>query len=140
MKLLPFASAALIALGAATIGAAAQEIDLRFIHYQSGNQPALRAILDEFEAAHPGITVTDLPTQGARNVVSEIQAAAAADRPFDIGQVLARTALGVIEIANAQPFSLCPDKGAFMDNIAENLVDVANGLTPTLGTLWRGRR
>ncbi|MEM8552060.1 MAG: extracellular solute-binding protein, partial [Pseudomonadota bacterium] len=126
MKFFPLASAALVALGVSATGAVAQDIDLRFIHYQSGNQPALRAILDEFEAANPGITVTDLPTQGAQTVVSEIQAAAAADRPFDVGQVLARTALGVIEIANAQPFSVCADGGAFMDNIADNLVDVAN--------------
>ena len=82
--------------------------------------------LDEFEAANPGITVTDLPSQGAQTVVSEIQAAAAADRHFDVGQVLARTALGVIEIGGAQPFSKSPDGGAFMESIAPNLIDVAN--------------
>ncbi|MEL6310825.1 MAG: extracellular solute-binding protein, partial [Pseudomonadota bacterium] len=123
-KLLFKATAILAALTALPV--AAEDIDLRFIHYQSGNQPALRAILDEFEAANPGITVTDLPTTGAQTVVSEIQAAAAAGRPFDVGQVLARTALGVIEIANARPFSEAPDGGAFMDQIAPNLVDVAN--------------
>lgn len=106
--------------------ATAQDIELRFIHYQSGNQPALRAILDDFEAQNPGIKVTDLPSGGAQNVVSEIQAASAAKRPFDVGQVLARTALGVINIGAAQPFSKCDDGGAFMDQIAPNLVDVAN--------------
>lgn len=59
-------------------------------------------------------------------MVSEIQAASAAQRPFDVGQVLARTALGVINIGAAQPFSKASDGGAFMDQIAPNLVDVAN--------------
>ena len=92
--------------------ATAQDIELRFIHYQSGNQPALRAILDDFESQNPGIKVTDLPSGGAQTVVSEIQAASAAKRPFDVGQVLARTALGVINIGAAQPFSKCDDGGA----------------------------
>ena len=58
--------------------------------------------------------------------MSELQAAAAARRPFDVGQVLARTALGVINIGAAQPFSKAPDGGAFMEQIAPNLVDVAH--------------
>ena len=102
------------------------EMTLKFIHYQSGNQPELREILNEFEALNPGIKVQDLPTQGAGQVVSEIQAAAAAKRPFDVGQVLARTVLGVIDIANGQEFSKSPDGGAFMNNISPKLVNVAN--------------
>ncbi len=119
-----------LALGAAlfatatNIAVANDEIELRVLHYQSsaGNAVAFRAILDDFEAEHANIRVTEVVTNAA-GIANEAQAALAARRPFDVIQALNRLALGAITTLGARPFSEAPDGGVFSENFAPSIRD-----------------
>lgn len=72
------------------VGTASADTEITFYHYQtSGNYDAFRAILDEFEAQNPGITVNDIFSQ-SQQITAEVQAALAANRPVDIATVIGK--------------------------------------------------
>ena len=124
-------AALVLALAFAQAPAAlAQSIELRMLHHQAdtGNRQVLQEMLRGFEAENPGIVVKDFHTKTS-TVLPEAQAAAAADRPFDVVLVLARLVPGAIEATNARPFSEAPDGGAFMSAFSEGLrpVGMING-------------
>lgn len=73
----------------ATLSSAQAETEITFYHYQTGNFDAFRAILDEFEAQNPDITVKDIFSQ-SQQITSEVQAALAAGRPVDIATVIGK--------------------------------------------------
>ena len=77
-----------VALGLAA-PLAAQETEITFYHYQTGNAEVLRAILDEFEAENPDIKVTDIFKQ-SQQITGEVQAALAAGRQVDIATVIGK--------------------------------------------------
>lgn len=116
------ASAGLFA--ASTVGASAQSpVTVTLWHYQTGNRDALRANLDRFEAANPGIKVTDV-LKNNETMASEIQAAALANRAPDIGQVLGRLVVGMIRNAGAQPLDGIPEGEALMRHILPQFLDI----------------
>lgn len=115
-------SAALLGLALPIASAKAQTVELRFLHYmdETGNRETLRRLLNRFETENPGIKVAEFATP-TEQVVPDAQAAAAARRPYDVAQVLARVVIGARAVTNARPFTEAPDKGAFLENFAPNL-------------------
>lgn len=109
-------------LGAPHAGAQAP-VTITLWHYQTGNREALRKVLDAFEAANPGIKVTDV-LKNNETMASEIQAAAIANRAPDVGQVLGRLVVGMIRNAGAQPLDGIPEGEALMQHILPNFLAI----------------
>lgn len=94
-----FAAAALILAGS-TAAQAQNQTEIVFYHYQTGEPgKLLRTILDEFQAANPGIVVKDI-YKHSEQITAEVQAALAARRPVDVTTVIGKN---IIYFANSTP-------------------------------------
>ena len=111
-------------LGAVSAPALAQaRTEISFWHYQTANIPALREVLTAFHEAHPEIRVTDVP-KDCGTIATEVQAAALARRPPDVGQILARLTVGLVRNAGAVPLDSGEDRGAFLNNVLPRFREV----------------
>lgn len=91
--------------------------------YQTANIPALREVLAAFHEAHPEVRVTDVP-KDVGTIATEVQAAALARRPPDVGQILARLTVGLVRNAGAVPLDSGEDRGAFLNNVLPRFREV----------------
>jgi ABC-type glycerol-3-phosphate transport system substrate-binding protein len=113
-------------LGAAALAAPAlgqAPVEVSFWHYQTGNTQALREVIALFHAANPGIRVTEV-SKDTNTIATEIQAAALARRPPDVGQVLARLTVGLVRNAGAVPLDSGADRGAFLEQVLPQFREV----------------
>ena len=113
--------ATLATLAAPALAQARTEISLW--HYQTANIPALREVLAAFHEAHPEVRVTDV-AKDVGTIATEVQAAALARRPPDVGQILARLTVGLVRNAGAVPLDSGEDLGAFLNNVLPRFREV----------------
>ena len=113
--------ATLATLAAPALAQARTEISLW--HYQTANIPALREVLAAFHEAHPEVRVTDV-AKDVGTIATEVQAAALARRPPDVGQILARLTVGLVRNAGAVPLDSGEDRGAFLNNVLPRFREV----------------
>jgi ABC-type glycerol-3-phosphate transport system substrate-binding protein len=117
---------AALGVGLATLtrpGLAQARTEISFWHYQTANIPALREVLAGFHEAHPEIRVTDVP-KDVGTIATEVQAAALARRPPDVGQILARLTVGLVRNAGAVPLDAGEDRGAFLTKVLPRFREV----------------
>jgi ABC-type glycerol-3-phosphate transport system substrate-binding protein len=117
---------AALGVGLATLtrpGLAQARTEIGFWHYQTANIPALREVLAGFHEAHPEIRVTDVP-KDVGTIATEVQAAALARRPPDVGQILARLTVGLVRNAGAVPLDAGEDRGAFLTKVLPRFREV----------------
>jgi len=125
--ILPFARRGVLGLGALTAlrakARAQAPTEITLWHYQTANGPALRAVVEAFNAHNPDVRVTEI-AKDVGTIATEIQAAALARRPPDVGQVLARLTVGLVRNAGAVPLDSGPDHGAFLENVLPRFREV----------------
>jgi len=113
-----------LGLGLASAPALAQaRTEISFWHYQTANIPALREVLAASHEVHPEIRVTDVP-KDVGTIATEVQAAALARRPPDVGQILARLTVGLVRNAGAVPLDSGEDRGAFLNTVLPRFREV----------------
>jgi ABC-type glycerol-3-phosphate transport system substrate-binding protein len=121
-RMLPGAAVAL----AAPVVHAQSPVEIVFYHWQTG--PAgrsLRGLLDEFQAANPGITVRDVFRQSDQ-ITADVQSVAAARRPLDLAQVLGRNAHFIMANLPVVPLNEDPAVNAWLDRFAPNFLGLAD--------------
>lgn len=115
-----------LGLAAGLAGAvAAEPVTVTIYHYQTGgNYDAFRAILNEFEAANPGVTVTDIFKQ-SEQITAEVQAALASGRPVDIATVIGKNVQFFAENTPAVDLvAASAGDRAWLDTYLANFLDV----------------
>jgi multiple sugar transport system substrate-binding protein len=111
-------------LAAMLISAASQAVEITFYHYQANeNYEAFRKILDDFEAANPDVTVTDIYSQSLQ-ITADVQAALAARRPVDIATVIGKNVRHFIKNTPAVAINAEPAKTTFLGNYLPNFLDI----------------
>lgn len=124
MKLMRFAVLAFAVTMAGWSGASAAETTISFYHYQAGGSyKAFRKILDEFEAANPGIKIKDQFSQ-SEQITADVQTALAARRPMDIATVIGKNIVYFINNTPAVPLNENPAESAFLDNYLPSFLDI----------------
>lgn len=104
------------------VSTAANAVEITFYHYQQGNLPTLRAILDDFENANPGIEVRDV-FKPSRNITADVQAALAAGRPVDVATVIGKNIIFFLNNTPAVPMNVDGD-AAWLDAYLPNFLDL----------------
>ncbi len=115
------AAAAILALTAGP--AAAEDVTVTLYHYQTANAEAFRAILDEFEAENPDITVQDIFAP-SREITAEVQAALAAQRPVDVATVIGKNIIFFLNNTPAGPINADREANAWLDRYLPNFLDL----------------
>ncbi len=101
----------------------ASAVEVVFYHYQQGgNYKAFRTILDDFEAANPGIEVTDIFKQSS-TITADVQAALAAGRPVDVATVIGKNIIFFLNNTPAVPLNSDGDS-AWLDAYLPNFLDL----------------
>ncbi|MEE3101316.1 MAG: ABC transporter substrate-binding protein, partial [Pseudomonadota bacterium] len=118
------AALGLAAAAAAAPARAAEPVEITFYHYQTSNYDAFRAILDDFEAANPDVTVKDVFKQ-SQQITAEVQAALAADRPVDIATVIGKNIVFFLNNTGAVDM-VAASQGdtAWLDGYLPNFLDL----------------
>jgi len=100
----------------------AHAVEITFYHYQQGNLPTLRAILDDFEKDNPGVTVRDI-FKPSKSITADVQAALAAGRPVDVATVIGKDILFFLNNTPAVPLNTGGDD-AWLDAYLPNFLDL----------------
>lgn len=102
---------------------AADPVTITFWHYQTSNKDRLVEQIDAFMKENPDVRVEE-QYKSVGTLAAEVQAAVIAGRAPDIGQILSRLTLGLVANANPVPLDAGPDKGAFLENILPNFLEI----------------
>lgn len=114
----------LVIVGLAGPGFAGEPTEITFYHYQSSNADALRAILDDFEAANPDVVIKDVFKQ-SQQITAEVQAALAAGRPVDVATVIGKNIIFFLN--NTPAVDMVAASGgdtAWLDGYLPNFLDL----------------
>ena len=111
-----------LALFATLVTSAAYAVEITFYHYQQGNLPALRAILDDFEKENAGIKVRDV-FKPSRNITADVQAALAAGRQVDVATVIGKNIIFFLNNTPAVPMNVDGD-AQWLDAYLPNFLDL----------------
>ena len=111
-----------LALFATLVTSAAYAVEITFYHYQQGNLPALRAILDDFEKENADIKVRDV-FKPSRNITADVQAALAAGRPVDVATVIGKNIIFFLNNTPAVPLNVDGD-AQWLDAYLPNFLDL----------------
>lgn len=103
-------------------GFGAHAVEITFYHYQQVNLPAFRAILDDFEKAHPDVTVKDV-FKPSTTITADVQAALAAGREVDIATVIGKNIVFFLNNTPAVPLNTGGDD-AWLDGYLPNMLDL----------------
>lgn len=101
------------------------DVTLEFWHYQTANRDVMIEMIDEFMQENPDITVREHYKENV-NMVSEIQAAALAGREPDIGQVLGRLVVGLVETTDPVALDETAGGETLSQNIAANFLAIGS--------------
>ncbi|MEC9345969.1 MAG: ABC transporter substrate-binding protein [Pseudomonadota bacterium] len=110
------------ALALSVSAMAAQAVEITFYHYQQASLPALCAILDDFQAANPDITVKDV-FKPSKTITADVQAALAAGRDVDVATVIGKNIIFFLNNTPAVPLNSDGDS-AWLDGYLPNLLDL----------------
>lgn len=111
-----------LALFATLVTSAANAVEITFYHYQQGNLPALRAILDDFEKENADIKVRDV-FKPSRNITADVQAALAAGRQVDVATVIGKNIIFFLNNTPAVPLNVDGD-AQWLDAYLPNFLDL----------------
>lgn len=124
MSLLRMAALAITFALFGAMADARSETTITFYHYQAGGSyKAFRKILDEFEAANPGIKIKDIFSQ-SEQITADVQTALAARRPIDIATVIGKNIVYFINNTPAVPLNEDKASSDFLDNYLPSFLDI----------------
>lgn len=110
------------ALALTAAATAANAVEITFYHYQQASLPALRGILDDFQAANPDVTVKDI-FKASTTITADVQAALAAGREVDVATVIGKNIIFFLNNTPAVPLNADGDS-AWLDGYLPNLLDL----------------